>query len=281
MPGRTRNNQLFALAESPPATVAVGRCAYRLVRVFKHDFFAATCLYQGVEAAGEAGAADIPLVVVKFGRRQAFCGLPLDWYGRWLCRHERGIYQALAGLEGVPRWAGCVDTSTFAIEYVDALPLDHLPAPPPGFFDRLLDLMGHIHARGVAYCDANKRSNILVRPDGRCVLVDYQIAFRRRDDWPWPLRTILAAAVRYVQRGDIYHLYKHKRRLAPGEMTDLETAASLRRGWLHEVHRKLTKPYRSLRRRFLREQYTTGRLESPSASLEDHDQPEKDTWRRR
>jgi hypothetical protein len=275
MPWRARNNQLFALADPPPAAVAVGRCAYRLVRVFKHDFFAATCLYQA------DGAAGIPQVVVKFGRRQAFWGLPLDWYGRWLCRHERGIYQALAGLEGVPRWAGCVDASTFAIEYVDAAPLDHLPTPPPRFFDRLLDLMGAIHSRGVAYCDANKRSNILVRPDGRCALVDYQIAIRRRDDWPWPLRAILAAAVRYMQRGDIYHLYKHKRRLAPQEMTDLEHAASLRRGWLHKLHRKCTKPYRALRRRFLREQYTTGRLESPSANLEDHDQPEKDTWRRK
>jgi RIO-like serine/threonine protein kinase len=174
-----------------------------------------------------------------------------------------------------------VDAATFAIEYVDALPLDHVPAPPAGFFDRLLDLMGAIHARGVAYCDANKRSNILVRPDGRCVLVDYQIAFRRRDDLPWPLRPILAAAVRYVQRGDIYHLYKHKRRYFAQEMTELELAASFRRGWLHQLHRKFSKPYRALRRRFLREQYTTGRLESPSATLEDHDQPEKDTWRRK
>ena len=224
MPRPARNNQLFALSSPPPATVTVGRCAYRLVRVFKHDFFAATCLYEATAAA------DIPLVVVKFGRKQGFCGLPLDWYGRWLCRHERGIYEALAGLEGVPRWAGCVDAGTFAIEYVDALPLDHLPAPPPGFFDGLLDLMGHVHARGVAYCDANKRSNILVRPDGRCVLVDYQIAIRRRDDWPWPLRAIFAALVRYMQRGDIYHLYKHKRRLAPHEMTELEQVASFRRG---------------------------------------------------
>jgi hypothetical protein len=278
MPQRARNNQLFALAAPPPATVMVGRCAYRLVRVFKHDFFAATCLY---EATGAAGPADIPLVVVKFGRKQVLWGLPLDWYGRWLCRHERGIYRALAGLEGVPRWAGCVDEGTFAIEYVDAQPLDHLPAAPAGFFDRLLDLMGRVHSRGVAYCDANKRSNILVRPDGRCVLVDYQIAIRRRDEWPWPLRTILAALVRYMQRGDIYHLYKHKRRLASQEMTDLELAASRRRGWLHDLHRKLTKPYRRLRRGFLREQYTTGRLESPSANLEDRDQPEKDTWRKK
>ena len=274
MTRRSRNTQMFALRRSPPAALEVAARCYRLVRVFKHDFYAATCLYETTDAG-----ARFPRVVVKFGRRQGFCGLPLDWYGRWLCRHERGIYAALAGVEGVPRWAGCVDESTFAIEYVEARPLDHLPAPPPGFFDRLLDLMGHIHARGVAYCDANKRSNILVRPDGRCVLVDYQIAFRRPDDWPWPLRAIAAWAVRYLQRGDIYHLYKHKRRLAPQEMTDLELAASRRRGWLHRLHRKLTKPYRTLRRRFLHEQYTSGRLESPSADLEDHHQPEKDTWR--
>jgi len=273
MPQTSRNTQLFALRRPPPETVELCGCAYRLVRVFKHDFFAATCLYE------TAGPADSPRVVVKFGRTQPFCALPMAWYGRLLRRHEEGIYAALGGVAGVPRWVGRVGETGFAIEYVDAVPLDHLDAPPSGFFDRLLDLVGKIHARGVAYCDANKRSNILVAADGRAFLVDYQIAFRRRDELPWPLRPLLAAAVRYMQRKDLYHFYKHKRRLAPADLSPAEAALSRRRGLLHTLHRKLTDPYRALRRRFLRRQYRSGLLESPTADREDHPQPEKRNWR--
>lgn len=274
MAKRRPNTQMFALPQAPPETVELDRRPYRLVRIFKHDFFAATCLYE------TAAPADLTRVVIKFHRTQGFCGLPMDWYGRMMSRHEEAIYAALAGVEGVPRWAGRLGRSAAAVEYIDARPLDHPPAPPPGFFDRLGDLLGAIHARGVAYCDANKRSNILVTLDGRAILVDYQLAFRRRDDLPWPLRAMLAAAVRYVQRTDIYHLYKHKRRIAPQEMRSLEEAISRRRGLLHRIHRKLTDPWRRLRRWVLRRQYAAGRLHSPTASLEDHDQPEKATWRR-
>lgn len=276
MRSRSRNTQMFALRRAPPPVVRVARQDYRLVRVFKHDFFAATCLYEACEAGGEAPG---DRLVVKFARTQPFCGLPLAWLGRLLRRHEQDIYEALAGIEGVPRWAGCLDETSYAIEYVDAVPLDHLDAPPPGFFDRLLDVFGAIHARGVAYGDANKRSNLLVRRDGTPAVIDYQVAFRRRDEWPWPLRAAVAAAVRYVQKSDVYHLYKHKRRLCPGEMTQMELAASRRRGRLHSLHRKLTTPWRRFRRRFLRQQYQAGRLQSPTQALEDHHQPEKATWR--
>ena len=58
-----------------------------------------------------------------------------------------------------------------------------------------------------------------------------------------------------------------------------EEALSRRRTGLHVLHRKLGKPWRALRRGFLRKQHESGRLESPTANLEDHDQPEKATWR--
>jgi len=283
---RTRpNTQMFALRGPPPAEIEIAARHYRLVRAFKHDFFAATCLYElagGQASGGQAGGGEvIPRIVVKFGRRQQFCGLPCQWIARFLCRRERAMYAALAGVRGVPRWAGTLDECSYAIEYVDGRPLDHLPAPPPGFFDRLREVFDALHVRGVGYGDANKRSNILVGRNGQPFLVDYQISIRRRDDLPWPLRALMAAAVRYVARADLYHLYKHKRRLCPGELTPQEEALSRRRRGLHWLHRKLTKPYRALRRRFLRRQYEQGRLVSPTADMEDHCQPEKQTWRKR
>jgi len=264
---------MFALRRPPPDELELAGGVYRLVRVFKHDFWAATCLYEA------AGPAEISRIVAKFGRAQPFCGLPMAPIGRMLRAHERDIYRALSGLEGVPRWVGSFGETGYAVEYIDALPLDHHDEPPAGFFDRLAELFDEIHARGVAYADGNKRSNILVGPGGRPFLIDFQISFRTRDDWPRPVRALVAAAVRYVQRGDLYHLYKHKRRLRPGELTESQRELSRRRGLLHTMHRKLTDPYRRARRWFLRRQHRAGRLESPTADLEDHHQPEKATWR--
>ena len=264
---------MFAVKAPPPETIELAGATYRLVRVFKHDFWAVTCLYEA------DGSAEISKVVVKCGRTQPFCGLPLEWYARLLRGHEEAIYKALTGVPGVPRWAGRVGRHGYAIEYIEGKPLDHLSRPPPGFFDRLRELFDAVHARGVAYTDSNKRSNILVGPAGRPYLIDYQISIRRRDDLPWPLRAIIRRVIEYMAGKDIYHLYKHKRRICPEELTEEEAALSRRRTGLHLIHRKLAKPYRAVRRRFLRSQHEKGRLVSPSAHLEDHYQPEKSTWR--
>ncbi len=268
------NTQMFALPARPPQRIEIKGCGFTLVGVFKHDFFAATCLYEASDAA------QIPKIVVKFGRQQSFCGLPLRWVGQFLADREEAIYHTLQGIQGVPRWVGRFDATCYAIQYIQARPLDHIESPPPGFFDRLGDLMTAIHNRGVAYGDANKRSNILVGEDGQPFLVDYQLALRRRDDWPWPVRTILAALVDWLAAKDLYHLYKHKRRLAPQELCSSEEALSRQRKGIHRLHRKLTKPYRNLRRWLLRKQYDKGALQSPTADLEDHHQPEKATWRK-
>jgi hypothetical protein len=266
---------MFAMGSPPPERLEIGGVPYRLVRVFKHDFWAATSLY---EAAYAGEGVDFPRVVVKFGRKSNFAGLPLRWTGRLIQRHEQAIYERLAGVEGVPRWVGRIGNYGYALEYMEGAPLDHFDKPPAGYFERMRAIFDAAHARGVAYCDANKRSNMLVGPDGQAVLIDFQISVRTRDDLPWPLGWLIRRFIEYMKHKDIYHLYKHKRRLVPDELTSEEEALSRRRSGLHLLHRKLTKPYRALRRRFLRKQYTSGRLVSPTAELEDHHQPEKATW---
>jgi len=277
------NTQLFALPAAPPAEIAIGGATYRLRRVFKHDFYAATTLYEACvptgAAAGTPASPDITRIVVKIYRTQAFAGLPLSWLGRLSRDHEAGIYAALDGVDGVPRWVGMIGPTGLAIEYIDAVPLDHLDHPPAGYFDRMRAILDAVHRRGVAYVDANKRSNMLVGADGSAHLIDFQIAIRQRDDWPWPLRWLARRVVRYCQDKDLYHLYKQKRRLAPEELTEQERRLSRQRSGWHAVHRKLTKPYRAVRRWFLGSQHRAGRLISPTADLEDHDQPEKQTWR--
>lgn len=270
---------MFALRQPPPERLEISGRSYRLALVFKHDFFAATCLYELDSPVCNDNPSALPKLVVKFGREQPFCGLPLGWLGRWNCDHEEAVYARLAGIPGVPQWGGRVSGYGFAIEYIDGLPLDHYERPPARFFDGVREIFDALHSRGVAYGDANKRSNILVGPGGRPYLIDYQLSLRTRDELPL-VGAAIRAAVRYLCGKDLYHLYKHKRRLAPEELTPEEDALSRARGGLHLLHRKLTKPYRTLRRRFLRKQYQKGQLVSPTAAMEDHVQPEKETWRK-
>jgi len=284
MSRKSHNTQMFALRCGPPERVEVAQATYRLTRVFKHDFWAATCLYElqrEPDASSSAGEkSSIPRIVIKFARTQGFCGLPLKSCADWLIAHEEAIYRLLDGVPGVPRLLGRTASRALAIEYIDARPLDHLSEVPGGLFDGIARILHDIHARGVAYCDANKRSNILVTDDGKAFLVDYQVAISRKDNWVPPLRQIAGALVKYFAGRDIYHLYKHKRRLAANELRSEEEVLSRRRGWAHGLHRMLTKPYRSIRRRFLQHQYAKGALKSPTEELEDHHQPEKQTWRK-
>lgn len=276
-----RNKQMFALPGRPPEQLAVRGESYRLARVFKHDFWAATCLYEAGQRAEGKGPSAPRRIVVKFGRAHGFAGAPLRWVGRWLADHEEAIYHALDGIEGIPAWVARLDGVTYAIEYIDAPPLDHLDREeiPDGLFDRLAEIFAAMHGRGVAYVDANKRSNILVGDDGEPVVIDFQISLRERRDWPWPLRGMVGRVIRYLQGKDCYHLYKHKRRLRPDELTAEEETLSRHRSGVHLIWRKITKPYRRVRRGYLRKQHEAGQLVSPTADLEDHDQPEKATWR--
>ncbi len=263
----TKPNPYFALPQSPAETLDVAGASYRLDTVFKHDFWAAACLY-----VTDDPAATYPKIVVKFGRAHRYKLLPLRWLGRWMIGHECRIYEKLDGLApAIPVYLGRLDAVSFAMEYVDAKPLDHCDEPPAGFFDRLVELFQAVHGCGVAYVDSNKRSNILVRPNGEPCLIDFQISQRRTVLTWW--------FIRYLQRKDIYHTLKHKRRMAPDELREDETAASHRSGLLHRIHAKVSKFYRRARRKFLRKKYQSGTLDSPTADLETHHQPEKESWR--
>lgn len=270
------NTQLFALRQSPPAELVVLGRRYRLTKVFKHDFFAATALYTAAEP-GDGYAR----LVAKFGREQDFCGLPLRWIGTLLRSREQRVHERLDGVPGVQRWAARLSESAYALEYIEGQTLDTLAGPPPvGFFDQLRTLLDAIHARQAAYCDLHKRSNILVAPDGRPGLIDFQISLLYDEHAGVIRRWVLRRWVAYLQQMDLYHLYKHKRRLARQELRPGEETLSRQRGWLANLHRTLTGPIRTLRRKFLTRQHQAGRLVSPSADLETHDQPEKATWRK-
>ena len=231
-----------------PDPIHVGGRDYRLVRSVKHDFFAATGFYE------DAGGAR---VVLKISRTEEFAGVPLLWLGRWICQRELRFYRKLHDLPGIPRVLGMVGQTGFVLEYVHGYPLARNASIPDNFFDELLDLLRELHLRGLAYVDTNKTQNILVGPGGHPHLVDFQISWDLEEFGDWRLNRLWTA---HLQREDLYHILKHKRRLRPDLVTAQERELAKRQSALLRFHRFILKPYFALRRRTFQRLRETGRL---------------------
>lgn len=241
-PTRRRHAWLYALPEGelPPSVRCDGR-DWRRVETFKHDFFAATGVY---------AADDGELSVLKIGRVTPFGPLPLKWIGALLMRHEVCCYAQLQDVPGVPRLIGCVGETGFLHAFVPGHALERQEPVSDSFFDELEALLATIHARGMAYVDLNKRQNILHGADGRPYLVDFQISLLLPSrGWRrlWPVRWFLGR----FQNADRYHFLKHKRRLRPDLLTELERARAERLSIWIRLHRLIARPLTQLRRRLL------------------------------
>lgn len=233
---------LRALGDAqPPERLALAGRVYRRATVLKHDFFAATALYQ--ESAGGK-------VVLKLGRTQDLLGCPLDWLGRWLTRRELAMYAALQDLPAVPALLGPWGPNGFVHVYVEGHPLRPGERVGDNFFEALRALVDELHGRHMAYVDLEKRENILVGDDGRPYLIDFQISLHLTG-W-WARRGAARSVLGLFQRGDRYHLLKHKRRHRPELMTEQEWTAAGRRGVALTLHRWLASPLTAIRRWALR-----------------------------
>jgi hypothetical protein len=232
---------LRALGDQPvPSTLTVAGTCYRLERVFKHDFFAATALYRG-----EGGK-----LVLKAGRSASLFGLPLDWIGRWLCAHEMRLYGLVAGIAGVPRLAGRWGRTGLLHEYVEGRPLSRSERVDDRFFHRLATIVSQMHDRGIAYVDLEKPENIILGVDGHPYLIDFQISWHlpaNRGGGTWPARWLL----QILQAADRYHLAKHWRRLRPDQLASGEAGVSTRPPFWIRWHRAVFRPITLLRRQIL------------------------------
>lgn len=232
---------LYALPTGamPQRIVCAGQ-VFEHVRTFKHDFFAATGLYQG--PSGPA--------VLKLGRQSDLLGFPLRWIGRFLAAREARLYRLVHDLPGVPRFIGMVGDTGLLHAYVPGHPLGRDEPVSDAFFDELQRLVAALHARHVAYVDLNKRQNILMGDDGRPHLIDFQISLHL-PPFGWrrlaPVRWVLAR----FQHGDCYHCLKHKRRLRPDLLTENERAALETLSIWIRLHRAVARPLIHARRWFL------------------------------
>lgn len=235
----------------PPQEITCCGKTWKLETLFKHDFFACTARYQCTESNEFA--------VLKIGRVVPFLGLPLRWLGAGLCKRELKVLRQLQDIDQVPQIIGSFGRTGFLYQYIDGKSLDERPALPDSFFDKLMDLIRQIHTHDICYVDMNKRGNILLGDDNRPHLIDFQISKYLPGRIFKPLRN-------YLQKEDIYHLLKHKRKFRPDLLTDEENERLARVSLPIRLHRAITGPLRDLRRAFLRYLYQKNILRTDSTA---------------
>lgn len=251
--------QLYACGRKGfPQNITVQERTYQLDKILKHDFFAGTALYRLL--VSDAAKCQAPAkIILKLSRREHFLGLPLRWLGRILCDHEVAMLRRLSRLDSVPHILSRYDRTGFIYEYIEGLPLDAVACVPDNFFDKFVGTLRQIHKANVAYLDMNKRSNIIVAPDGSPRVIDFQISLYI-DDYMLILPRLSFLFRRFLQRADVYHLLKHKRRLCPHLLTPTEKILSQCTNPLLRFHRAVATPLRKLRREFLNHLRTNGVL---------------------
>jgi hypothetical protein len=98
------------------------------------------------------------------------------WLGRLQIRREYRAYRWLGAIRGIPRLLGLVDAHALAIEKVEGEQLalaGNRYTEADSHLRRLRECLDRIHDAGVAHMDFRGRENVLVRPDGQIVVVDF------------------------------------------------------------------------------------------------------------
>lgn len=165
----------------------------------------------------------------------------LKLLGLLLLGRERGAYQRLQGLPGIPECVGQLDRYALLVEYVDGVPASEAPLEllTPAFFERLERLVAAMHARGVVHGDLKRLDNILVTPTGEPVLIDFSAAFWNGSN------PVSALVFGFLWDDDIRAIYKLKARRVPQLLTPAEEAFLARRSlverwfrWAREYFRR-------------------------------------------
>jgi hypothetical protein len=188
--------------------------------------------------------------------RRVACGSRL-WFSRALARvllaRERRALGRLGGRVAAPvlepdeAWSAAPSENgesprpadVLVRTFLDGVALPRAEVLPRDFFDLLAAEVRRMHALGVCHNDLHKEQNVVVRPDGRPALVDFQLASVHR-----PGGALWRARV----AEDLRHVEKHRRRYMRtgrgplGAEIDVLAVAKPSRGALASAWRRLGKP---------------------------------------
>lgn len=123
--------------------------------------------------------------------------------GRMAIGHEYQVVRHLQGLDGVPREPFRIDALAWGYRFVagDILHLQDGTRCRADFFNDLERLARSFHECGIAHLDLRNARNVLVDPQNRPIVIDFQAAaFTRR--MPGWMRRLL-------ERIDLSGVYKH------------------------------------------------------------------------
>lgn len=149
-------------------------------------------------------------------------------FGRRVKNREVSIYGRLQGAAGVPRFLGLIDRDAFAIEYVAGQTLArHLEKD---LLDRALTDLARVvdglHERRVVHLDLKQKRNVLVRPDGRVAIIDFESAMHLSDGF------FGRAFIAVLRKRDRAGVVKFKSKYAPHLLDADEERTARKERWL-------------------------------------------------
>lgn len=153
---------------------------------------------------------------------------PLLAINRHALKREFMAYRRLDGITGIPTCRGLVDDRFLVLDFIDARPFRDAEVGRD-FFDRLLQTVQAMHTRGVAHGDLKRKSNLMVDPQGRPVVLDFGAATLLRQG-RHPLNRKL---FEFMRQTDLNAWVKLK--YGGYEGVSEADRAVLRRSWLERV----------------------------------------------
>lgn len=167
-------------------------------------------------------------------------------FGRRVQKREIGIYRRLADVPGIPVFRGRIDQNAFAMEFIEgdtmARGLD--PDRLEKAFLTLDAVLDALHERRVVHLDLKQKRNVIVRPDGRAAVIDFESALYFAPRSPGSI------LFRFLKGRDRAGLLKFKAKYAPALLTPEEARKARResmfsRFWPFKLLvRQLRRPFR-------------------------------------
>lgn len=233
--------------QDPPKIIQIKNKFYQQTEILKHDSWAATAIYQNEQEK----------IICKFNRHEPIFGLPMQWLGNWLARRENYVLELFKDIPNIPNPCGIIWSegeilkNVSAHVYLEGTPLRNYPKQVnDDFFPCLQKIIEKFHALDLAYVDLNKLENILVDPEGKPILIDFQICFILAKRWPGNSR-FARSLLHSLQKSDLFYLYKHYTNFRPDLFSEKEILKFKKRPLFLRLYRCWQIPLRTLRRKLL------------------------------